>query len=73
MKRSRAPLAGRQRESTSSRYTEAHAKSGVTADLPEIETWPNQYKGYEIAIEIPEYTAICPKTGLRDHPAALYA
>ena len=47
-------------------YTEAHAKSGVTADLPAIETWPNQYKGYEITIEIPEYTAICPKTSLPD-------
>ena len=28
--------------------------------------FPNQYKGYEITIEIPEYTAICPKTGLPD-------
>ena len=51
---------------TGDEYTEGHAKSGVTADLPEIETWPNQYKGYEITIEIPEYTAICPKTGLPD-------
>lgn len=40
--------------------------SGTHARLPEIETWPNQYKGYEITIEIPEYTAICPKTGLPD-------
>ena len=47
-------------------YSEAHAKSGVLATLPEIETWPNQYKRYEITIEIPEYTAICPKTGLPD-------
>ena len=47
-------------------YTEQHAKSGITAALPEIETWPNQYKSYEITIEIPEYTAICPKTGLPD-------
>jgi 7-cyano-7-deazaguanine reductase len=47
-------------------YTEQHAKSGITATLPEIETWPNQYKGYEITIEILEYTAICPKTGLPD-------
>ena len=50
----------------SRRYTEAHAKSGLTAKLPKIETWPNQYTGYEITIEIPEYTAICPKTGLPD-------
>lgn len=47
-------------------YSERHAKSGVDARLPGIETWPNQYKGYEITIEIPEYTAICPKTGLPD-------
>ena len=47
-------------------YSEKHAQSGMTAALPDIETWPNQYKRYEIAIEIPEYTAICPKTGLAD-------
>lgn len=47
-------------------YTEQHAKSGTTAQLPAIETWPNQYHGYDITIEIPEYTAICPKTGLPD-------
>lgn len=47
-------------------YNERHAKSGITAKLPDIETFPNQYKGYEITIEIPEYTAICPKTQLPD-------
>ncbi|PJA78535.1 MAG: NADPH-dependent 7-cyano-7-deazaguanine reductase QueF, partial [Nitrospirae bacterium CG_4_9_14_3_um_filter_51_5] len=47
-------------------YSERHAKSGIAAKLPRIETWPNQYPGYEITIEIPEYTAICPKTGLPD-------
>ncbi len=47
-------------------YTEQHAKSGLTAKLPRLETWPNQYTGYVITIEIPEYTAICPKTGLPD-------
>jgi 7-cyano-7-deazaguanine reductase len=47
-------------------YTERHARGGISAPLPEIETWPNQFKGYEITIEIPEYTAICPKTGLPD-------
>ncbi len=47
-------------------YNERHAKSGITAPLPDIETFPNQYKGYEITIEIPEYTAICPKTNLPD-------
>lgn len=47
-------------------YTEDHAKSGIKARLPEIECWPNQYPGYEIQITIPEYTAVCPKTGLPD-------
>ncbi|HEU4684967.1 MAG TPA: preQ(1) synthase [Nitrospira sp.] len=47
-------------------YNERHARSGITDPLPDIETFPNQYKGYEITIEIPEYTAICPKTGLPD-------
>ena len=47
-------------------YTDAHARSGIDAKLPEIETWPNQYPGYEITVEIPEYNAICPKTELPD-------
>ncbi len=48
------------------RYTEKHAKSGLDAPLPAIECWENQYPGYEIRITVPEYTAICPKTGLPD-------
>lgn len=49
-------------------YTDEHAAAGVNADLPEIEVWPNQYRtGYEIEIEMPEFTSICPKTGLPDH------
>ena len=47
-------------------YTEEHARSGIDAPLPEIECWPNQYPDYEITIAIPEYTAVCPKTGLPD-------
>ncbi len=47
-------------------YTDTHAQSGLDEALPEIETWPNQFPGYEITIEIPEYTAICPKTQLPD-------
>ena len=58
--------AGRKSKTTKLDYTERQAKSGITARLPDIETFPNQYKGYEITIEIPEYTAICPKTGLPD-------
>jgi 7-cyano-7-deazaguanine reductase len=47
-------------------YTPQHARSGVKLSLPEIETWPNQYYGYEITITIPEYTSICPRTHLPD-------
>lgn len=47
-------------------YTEDHARSGIDAELPEIECWPNQFPGYQISITIPEYTAVCPKTGLPD-------
>jgi 7-cyano-7-deazaguanine reductase len=47
-------------------YTDEHAASGIDAPLPEIETWPNQFAGYEIEIEVPEFTSICPKTGLPD-------
>jgi 7-cyano-7-deazaguanine reductase len=47
-------------------YTDEHARSGVDAPLPEIETWPNQYAGYQIEIVMPEFTSVCPKTGLPD-------
>ncbi len=47
-------------------YTEEHAQAGLDAELPSIETWPNQFKGYRITIEIPEFTSVCPKTGLPD-------
>ncbi len=50
-----------------SRYTDEHAVAGVAATLPEIETWPNQYGGYRIEIIMPEFTSVCPKTGLPDH------
>ena len=47
-------------------YTDEHAESGTKAKLPEIETWPNQYADYEIEIVQPEFTSVCPKTGLPD-------
>jgi 7-cyano-7-deazaguanine reductase len=47
-------------------YTDEHARAGIGATLPEIETWPNQFPGYEIEIVIPEFTSVCPKTGLPD-------
>ena len=47
-------------------YTDEHASAGIDAELPGIETWPNQFPDYEIEIVIPEFTSVCPKTGLPD-------
>ena len=47
-------------------YTDEHAGAGIHAPLPVIETWPNQFPGYEIEIAVPEFTSVCPKTGLPD-------
>ena len=47
-------------------YTDEHAQAGIDVALPEIETWPNQFPGYEIEIAVPEFTSVCPKTGLPD-------
>lgn len=47
-------------------YTDEHAAAGIDATLPEIETWPNQFPDYEIEIDVPEFTSICPRTGLPD-------
>jgi 7-cyano-7-deazaguanine reductase len=48
------------------RYTEAHAAAGLDHKFPAIETWPNQFPGYEIVVDDPEFTSVCPKTGLPD-------
>jgi len=48
-------------------YTDEQARAGIHAKLPEIETWPNQYPDYEIEIVLPEFTSVCPRTGLPDH------
>ncbi len=50
----------------SSRYTAEHAAAGLDHRFPEIETWPNQFPGYEIVVDDPEFTSVCPKTGLPD-------
>lgn len=48
-------------------YTVEHARAGLEAELPGIETFPNQFPGYTVEIKIPEFTSVCPKTGLPDH------
>ncbi|HEV2273155.1 MAG TPA: preQ(1) synthase [Acidobacteriaceae bacterium] len=49
-----------------SSYTDEHAKAGLDASFPPIETWQNQFPAYEILIDDPEFTSVCPKTGLPD-------
>lgn len=48
------------------RYTGGHARAGLNTRFPDIETWPNQFPSYEIVIDIPEFTSVCPKTSLPD-------
>ena len=48
------------------RYTRGHAEAGLRTQFPEIETWPNQFPGYEIIVDDPEFTSVCPKTSLPD-------
>jgi len=50
-------------------YTDEHARAGIRIRLPKLETWPNQFPGYTITTRIPEYTSICPKTGMPDYGA----
>jgi 7-cyano-7-deazaguanine reductase len=47
-------------------YTEDHARAGIDTELPKLEVWPNQFTTYEITVQIPEFTSICPKTKLPD-------
>jgi 7-cyano-7-deazaguanine reductase len=47
-------------------YTDEHARAGIKTKLSPLETWPNQFPGYVITTTFPEYSSICPKTGLPD-------
>ncbi|MGB2579735.1 7-cyano-7-deazaguanine reductase [Elusimicrobium simillimum] len=48
-------------------YTKDHARKGADAVLPDIQCWENQYKrDYDIKIVLPEFSSVCPKTGLPD-------
>jgi 7-cyano-7-deazaguanine reductase len=52
-------------EKSSYQGLQSHVRNLPT---PAIEVWDNQYadREYQITIEIPEFTCICPKTGLPD-------
>lgn len=47
-------------------YTKKHAVAGLKTKLPALDILPNQFKNYKITIIIPEYSSVCPKTGLPD-------
>jgi 7-cyano-7-deazaguanine reductase len=47
-------------------YTEKHARSGIDRPLPKLECFKNQFENYEITISIPEFTSVCPRTGIPD-------
>ena len=47
-------------------YKDSLSKKGLDAKLPKIEVWPNQFRSYQIKIDIPEFTSVCPKTKLPD-------
>jgi 7-cyano-7-deazaguanine reductase len=47
-------------------YTAEHARAGIQTKLPKLETWPNQFSNYVITTRFPEYSSVCPKTGLPD-------
>jgi len=54
-------------KSTKYGYTTGQAESVKHIRLPEIESWENQYsRDYNIKIVHPEFTSVCPKTGLPD-------
>ena len=42
------------------------ARSGLRERLPPIECFENQFPGYTVTVSIPEFTSLCPKTGLPD-------
>ncbi len=54
------------KQSTRLGYTSDHASAGLDHNFPAIETFENQFPAYEIEIDVPEFTSVCPKTGLPD-------
>ena len=61
------------KKSKSQRHSSYEGLQEDVRDLktPGIEIWKNQYpdKSYTICLDIPEFTCICPKTGLPDFAA----
>ena len=47
-------------------YSKKHARAGLKVKLPVLDVIENQFRGYRISIVIPEYSSLCPRTGLPD-------
>ncbi len=47
-------------------YDHKLSKAGLDTRLPKLAVLPNRFREYAITIEIPEYSSVCPKTGLPD-------
>lgn len=45
------------------------SRKGLDVPILKMESFPTQFKNYKITICVPEYTSICPKTGLPDFGA----
>ena len=41
-------------------------RKGLDVKLPAMEVFPNQFHNYKITLSVPEYTSMCPKTGMPD-------
>lgn len=48
------------------KYTKQHALAGLKTKLPKLDVLPNRFPSYKITISIPEYSSLCPKTGMPD-------
>ncbi len=48
------------------RYSHTDARAGLKEKLPKLDVLPNQFKGYKISIVIPEFSSLCPRTGMPD-------
>jgi 7-cyano-7-deazaguanine reductase len=48
------------------REYQAHSRSGLKIRLPKLDVLANNFPGYAITIVIPEYSSVCPKSGLPD-------
>ena len=42
------------------------SQKGLDVPLPKLDCFPTQFKNYLITHHVPEYTSVCPKTGMPD-------